>query len=125
MTADPIPSDVRDFIFRYIDSVAQLEALLLLRSHPTETWDAAKIAERLYSGERETKESLSQLCQNGLLTMADGIYRYEFASPERANMVDRLIVIYTRHLIPVTNIIHGKPRRIRQFADAFKFRKEP
>jgi hypothetical protein len=125
VTDDLIPSDVRDFIFRYIDSVAQLEALLLLRNNPTETWDAAKIAKRLYSGERETKASLSQLCQNGLLTMADGIYRYEFESPERADMVDRLIVVYTRHLIPVTNIIHGKPRRIRQFADAFKFRKEP
>jgi hypothetical protein len=39
-------------------------------------------------------------------------------------MIDRLAESYAKQLIPITNLIHGKPRRIRQFADAFKFRKD-
>jgi hypothetical protein len=39
-------------------------------------------------------------------------------------MVDRLADAYARHLIPVTNLIHGKPRRLREFSDAFKIRKD-
>lgn len=31
-----IPVDLRDFILRHIDSVSQLEALLLLRAKPDE-----------------------------------------------------------------------------------------
>ncbi len=30
---------------------------------------------------------------------------------------------HTGQLIPITNMIHAKSRRIRQFADAFRFRK--
>ena len=39
-------------------------------------------------------------------------------------MVELLAEHYKRHLIPITNLIHAKPRRIRQFADAFKLKKD-
>jgi hypothetical protein len=32
--------------------------------------------------------------------------------------------LYAANLIPVTNLIHAKPSRIREFADAFKLRKD-
>ena len=34
------PTSIRELIQHHIDSVAQLEALLLLRAHPRERWDA-------------------------------------------------------------------------------------
>ena len=41
------------------------------------------------------------------------------------DLVGRLARFYGTHLIPVTNLIHGKPvSRIREFADAFKLRKD-
>ena len=43
MADDPIPADLRDFILRYIDSVAHLEALLLLRANPETAWQAAAV----------------------------------------------------------------------------------
>ena len=125
MVDELIPADVRDFILRHIDSVAQWEALLLLRANPNERWDVSKIARRLYTGDKEIAELLAQLCHDGLLTVSDGLFRYECASTEHRDIIDRLAAIYSRHLIPVTNMIHGKPRRIRQFAEAFKFRKDP
>jgi len=125
MVSEPIPADIRDFILRHIDSVAQWEALLLLRANSRESWDVNKIAGRLYISEKEVAGLLTQLCQDGLLTINDGLYRYECASAEQRDIVDRLAAIYSRHLIPVTNLIHSKPRRIREFAEAFKFRKDP
>ena len=124
MAEQIIPDDVRDFIIRHIDSVAQLEALLLLHGNPSETWSIASMAKRLYTTEAEIAEPLARLVDDGLLSVSEGIYRYDCAAEGHRNIVDRLAIVYSRHLIAVTNMIHGKPRRIRQFADAFKFRKD-
>jgi hypothetical protein len=124
MADDPIPADLRDFILRFIDSVAHLEALLLLRANPQTSWDVPAVAARLYTTGEQASEVLVQLCNEGLLTSENGLYRYGTQSAEHLAMVDRLADSYARQLIPITNLIHGKPRRIRQFADAFKFRKD-
>jgi hypothetical protein len=124
MADEPIPDDVRAFILRHIDSVAQLEALLLLRGNPEANWDVSTTAKRLYAPEPDIADALSRLCEDGLLSVAEGGYRYDHANKEQRHLVDRLAGVYSRHLIPVTNMIHAKPRRIREFADAFKFRKD-
>lgn len=124
MADEVIPEDLRDFITRYIDSIAQLEALLLLRSNPDERWDIPATARRLYTSEQEAREVLTRLCDNDLVTCEKEIYRYGAGNAELTPMVDRLAEVYARQLIPVTKMIHAKPARIRQFADAFKFRKD-
>jgi len=124
MADDHIPSDLRDFIVRHIDSIAQLEALLLLRAYPDMDWDAKQTAARLYANEPEVAEALARLCADGFLACNEGVYRYGPQSPEQQATVDGLADAYSRHLIPITNMIHGKPRRIREFADAFKLRKD-
>jgi hypothetical protein len=124
MTDSPIPADIQDFIIRHIDSVTQLEALLLLRSNLDETWDSSATAKRLYTSEQEVAEALALLCHDGLLSVSEGTYRYDCATPKQRDLVDRLAMIYSRQLISVTNVIHAKPRRIRQFADAFRLRKD-
>lgn len=123
MTDESIPADLREFILRYIDSVAHLEALLLLRASPQTAWNVASVAQRLYTNEQQAGEVLAQLCADGLLSSQDELYRYSGLSAEHVALIDRLAASYTKQLIPITNMIHGKPRRIRQFADAFKFRK--
>jgi hypothetical protein len=124
MAEEIVPGDVRDFILRHIDSVAQLEALLLLRANPGESWDVAKIAKRLYAKEQEVIELLERLCADGLLGCEGQVFRYDCRTPEQQKTVERVAEFYARHLIPVTNMIHAKPRRIREFADAFKFRRD-
>lgn len=120
MVDELIPADVRDFILRHIDSVAQWEALLLLRANPAEAWDVGRVARRLYASDGEIAELLAQLCQGGLLAASNGLFRYECASAEQRNAIDRLAEIYSRHLIPVTRLIHDKPRRTR-----CSFQKDP
>lgn len=128
-TADEmIPDDVAHFILEKIDSIAQLEALLLLRGDPDGTWSSSILSQRLYTSEKETVDALERLCASGL-TVASGsnpiLYRYEPTSAELRGLVDRTADVYSKHLVPVTNLIHSKPKtRVQEFADAFKIRKE-
>jgi hypothetical protein len=124
MVDDLIPVDVRDFIVNYIDSIAQLEALLLLRASPGEQWTSAVVASRLYIDAPSAEEELARLCARGLITCEDNVYSYAGNNADLDTLVDRLAVLYARHLIPVTNLIHDKPSRIREFASAFRLRKD-
>lgn len=124
MADDDVPADVRVFIAQYIDSIAQLEALLLLRNESQGTWDAARAAKRLYVSEREAGDLLTRLGDDGLISRVDDAFKYAPPDGELAALVDRLAEVYSRQLIPITNLIHSKPGRIRQFADAFKFKKD-
>jgi hypothetical protein len=122
-----IPDDVREFLLQHIDSIAQLEALLLLRADPSGAWNAETIAKRLYITPQEASVVLERLAADSFLTMppdlSDG-YRYQPASGELATMVDRIAVLYTKYLVPVTHLIHSKPRtRVQEFANAFKLRR--
>lgn len=124
MTKQPIPADVKAFILEHIDSITQLEALLLLRTSPEAEWDVTKAARQLYVPESVATDVLARLLADGFLSRNRQAYRYSPKSSELAEMVDRVAEVYRRYLIPVTNLIHGNPRRLRQFADAFKFRKD-
>lgn len=128
MTREFIPADITQFIIEKIDSVAQLEALLLLRSSPEEKWSVRALSRRLYIDEKETDEVLARLQMHGFAINKPGepaLYKYQPSSIELRQMVDRLAEIYSRHLVPVTNLIHSKPKsRVQEFADAFKFRKD-
>lgn len=123
MVDDPIPGDVRDYILNHIESIAQMEALLLLRAEPDGDWDVDNIARRIYVSEPEVSEALAGLIQAGVVSFEDNLFRYNPA-PDLKDLIERVLNAYQRHLIPVTNLIHSKPRRIQQFADAFRFRKD-
>lgn len=125
MADDLLPGDVRDFIVVHIDTIAQLEAMMLLRSHPSDEWDIVKIARRLYVSEPEVSHALGRLIDVGIVTPQNGTFVYS-PSPNLRPLVERVATTYTRHLIPVTSLIHSKPKpsRVHQFADAFKFRRD-
>jgi hypothetical protein len=124
MPTEPIPAELKDFLARHIDSIAQLEALLLSRGSAGAVWDAPATSKRLYIGEQEAAATLAHLAEQGLLMRAAAGYKFSPQSAELAGVVDLLAHHYARHLIPITNLIHAKPRRIRQFSDAFKLKKD-
>lgn len=124
MADNPIPADLRDFILRYINSVAHLEALLLLYWEKSAEWSAAKLSKRLYIGEGEAAAILARLVADGLATESEGGFVFGPRTPEHEDVLHRLANAYSSALIPVTNLIHSKPARIREFSDAFKLRKD-
>jgi hypothetical protein len=128
MPSDVIPLDIRKFILQNIDSVAQLEGLLLLRVNAEKSYNTETIAKRLYINQDEAAELLHQLMERGFLS-ADGknptLYQYAPQNPELEPMVKQVVELYARYLVPVTHLIHSKPKsKIQKFADAFWIRKE-
>ena len=123
-----IPEDVARFVLEQIDSVAQLEALLLLRNDRDKDWNAPALSARLYIGEEETAHVLALLRDRGFVRQSGDdptVFRYDPVSPELGDKLERLAGIYAKHLVPVTNMIHSKPKpRIQEFADAFRIRRK-
>ena len=117
------PDDIRDFILKHIASVAQIEALLLIWSNPEKRWSVSKVAARIYAGEAETAKALEGLCANGLLVRKDDAFGLS-ASEENVEMIGRLKEAYARHLIPVTDVIHGKSRVSRPTAETRGLRRD-
>lgn len=128
MADDLIPGDVKQFIVDKIDSIAELEGLLLLRRNSETEWNSEALAQRLYTSQQQTEVLLERLYLLGFLSVKEDefiTYRYQPGSPELAEMVDRVAEIYSKYLVPVTNLIHSKPEtKVQQFADAFKLRKK-
>jgi hypothetical protein len=128
MNRESIPNDVRQFILERIESVAYLEALLLLRSKPDALWSCEAVANRLYIDQKQTAELLARLDADGFVTAVGEdvpLYRYQPATAQLKEMVDSLAEFYGKHLVPITNLIHSKPKnRVQEFADAFRIRKD-
>jgi len=106
-----------------------MEGLLLFRANPHKEWNAETIARGLFINESQAAVLLAHLLEHGFIaTAASGLpshYKYQPISPERAEMVERMADLYRQYLLPITNLIHSKPKsRIQEFADAFKLRKD-
>lgn len=135
-TGANIPDDVRRFVLTSIPSVPYLEAMLLLRYEMGVGWDCVSLAQRLYLTEKAADILLTELQEAGVLSPVAHhsvpssetrtSYVYAPSSDELRQMIDRLAEIYYQHLVEVTNLIHSKTsKKAQQFADAFKWRKEP
>jgi predicted transcriptional regulator len=119
-----LPLAVQQFLLTRIESIAQLEALLLLYRDPSQAWDCTEISRRLYIDEAVCAELLQGLKRQGLVVKKDARYSFYCDPAELESTVQLVQAHYTKHLIPVTNLIHSKLNRIQEFANAFKIKKE-
>lgn len=128
MTDHLIPRDVGKFIIENIESIAELEGLLLLSRNPETGYTVEDLAAGLYTDQQQAEVVLEHLHSTGFLAAAGKeitAYRYEPGSPELSKMVTRMSEVYSQYLIPVTNLIHSASQtKVQKFADAFKLRKE-
>ncbi|HEX3996082.1 MAG TPA: hypothetical protein VHX39_33340, partial [Acetobacteraceae bacterium] len=75
MVEDFLPADVRDFVARYIDTIVQLEALLLLRADESHDWNVTEMAARLHTTGQEAAKALQRLTEDGLAWRESERYR--------------------------------------------------
>jgi hypothetical protein len=88
-----IPDIVANFLLEKVESIAELEGLLILHREVGKTWDARVLANRLYVREAQAEQLLRVLCEKGLAVMqADNPpqYAYHAATSEFAAAVDLL-----------------------------------
>ena len=109
-----------------VESVPHLEALLLLRADPARAWDAHALAARLYIDEASAARLLSDLHARQLVLQGDdGLFRLATHDAEHVAIVDRVVEVYSRHVVEVAELIHStSDRKAQRFADAFRWRKE-
>lgn len=124
MPENSISPDIYNFILAHIDSIGAIEALLLLRRNRDQSWTAADVGKRLYISEVEAQELLGQLNQDRLVQNDGSSFRYDPVDSAQEELIRRVADTYQSQLVAVTKIIHAKPRRIREFANAFKLRKD-
>ena len=123
MTPPEISSRVIEFLAQRIDSIPQLEALLLLWQEPEKSWRADEVAARLYIPPEEAAGVLRALHLRHLAQVENGSYRYTAASDPSGTMMSEGAETYRRQLVPMTRIVHaGASAAVRDFARAFNFK---
>lgn len=118
--------EVYRFILNQIDSVPQIEALLLLWESRPKQWTETEIAARLYVGVDVVKNIMQALHRRRLVAVNESEKRYWYENRAGGDAVlEAVAVTYRRDLVRVSTFIHSKASSaVRDFADAFKFKKE-
>lgn len=129
MGHEDLPLAVRTLLNDCIDSVEQLEILVLLYRVRFGRWTARRVSEELRTNHDSTRERLEELVARGLAVAKDmdGERRYELV-PDRAReqAVAATVDAYDARRVSVITFVVTKPaERIRSFADAFRLRRSP
>jgi hypothetical protein len=127
LRAGDLPEAVRRLIADHIDSVEQLEILLLLHQHPERSWTAESVARELRVSPLSAGDRLKDMARAAILSKvkgSEGEYRYAPESPQMGEAVSGLATAYAERRVTVINLIFSKPvDKIRTFADAFRLRR--
>jgi hypothetical protein len=125
---DEFSAEVKQFIVQNVESVAQLEALVLLRQDRERLWDGTGIAKSLYIPAQMGVGLLAELQRRGFVrvsTQDSAKYSYYVADDPLDRLVGEVIAAYRDRRVAVTSLIYSKPlNKVQTFADAFRLRKE-
>ncbi len=128
MAAKALPDDVVRFLNRHIDSVEQLEVLLLLHRAAESAWTAEMVAAALYTQPASAARRLAALYGDGLIEQVAGqdrAYRYVPYSSDAGEMISTLADTYRERRVAVVTAIASKPmENVRAFSDAFRLRRK-
>ena len=128
MTPSPeIPARVLQFLAERIDTVPQLEALLLLWESPQRQWSEEEVAARIYVGRPVAATILQALQRRQLVTTEPGSpgYRYNPQWDPGGEVMPEVAAAYRRHLVQLATFIHSRASTaVREFARAFALKKD-
>ena len=123
MAPPEIAEPVRRLIAGHLESVAQLEVLLLVRAAPEKWWTPDEVARALVTRPPAALGFLQHLSATGLLERE--YERFRYAPPGKlGGVVDELAACYaTRRPTVVGLILAGPDEAASSLADAFLFRR--
>ncbi len=122
---ESFPEEVRTLVATHIQSVEQLEVLLLLHAQQGRAWTAAEVAAELRIDAMSAASRLEDLSARGFLDHAGGTYTFHSIDSAMSRAVTALAEAYRDRRVSLINLIFSKPvDKVRLFADAFKLRKD-
>lgn len=122
-----IPQDVLQFVTENIDSVPQLEALLLMREENARTWSDQDIAARTYITIGAARDILNALHRRNLVVAETNPVQYRYRPPDDGGKdpVAQVAAAYRKHLVQMATLIHSKASApVLEFARAFELKKD-
>jgi Mn-dependent DtxR family transcriptional regulator len=124
-TQPEFSENVVRFIADYIDSVPQLEALLLLWDTAPRAWTLEELAARIYVSPQATQDIATALERRQLIRRDErGAYALNGEGVDGARMAE-VAGTYRRKLAQVAGLIHSKASLgVLEFARAFRLKKE-
>ena len=122
---EELAPDIRQFIVEKIDSVPQVEALLIVWGRPDAVWTEEQLAQHLYVQPASAKKIAQGLVRRGWLKAQTGGFTFDSAWDPDGAFMQRLALTYRRQLVAVATLIHANVSAgVREFADAFDLKKE-
>jgi hypothetical protein len=128
-----VPADVQRFLQEHVESLEQLEILVLLQRRAELAWSALDVAEELRIRDSVAEEELRRLSARGLLAAAGsnaGLrFRYLPRSEALAQMTRRLVETYGTQRVAIMRLMTANAiQRLRSgalgvFSNAFVFGK--
>ena len=127
--ATDFPAEIEQFIAQHIESLAQLESLLLLRREAGRSWSCEELSRHLYVAPDVCTGLVADLERRGFVSRDApdrDAYRYRSAGAEVDGLIDQLADLYQQRRVAVITLIYSKPvKKVQTFADAFRLRREP
>jgi len=128
MPPSGLPAEIAAFLDAHIDSIPQMEILLLLHEGRAQGWTVEAIANRVYQPPAVVLPLLRGLQAHGLATAETAGESTQFRiedRPEGRALVDQVATAYRTQLIEVTRFVHAKASRsVLEFARAFDLTKD-
>ena len=133
MTSPEIPARVLQFLAERIDTVPQLEALLLLWENPQRLWSEEELAGRIYVSRTVAATILQALQRQQFATAQTAApepaaamrYGYNPQWDPSGEVMPEVAAAYRRHLVPLATFIHSRASTaVREFARAFDLKKD-
>jgi hypothetical protein len=122
-----VPAEVLEFVGNKINSVPELETLLMMSDQPQRIWTAADIVSRIYVRDDRASGILELLQRRGLVTFEDQPPGYRFSpvdQDERA-LIALVARTYRSNIVALTTFIHERASAsVMEFARAFDLKKE-
>jgi hypothetical protein len=127
LSDDGLSPEAAEFVVRFIESIHQVELLMLLRRTPDRWWTADDIARELRESSLIVSADLLGLRTYGLVAVQSAVpmtYRYEPGSVHLHAGVESLAAAYQETPLALAKAVAKRPDRVlRTFADAFRLRR--
>ena len=120
-----VSDEVKAFLRGSVRSIWALELLLFLRSHADRAWSVDRLTRELRASEPVVRGSLGLFAVAGLIhEEPDGSVRFAPSSPTLEKLVRDVANSYATHPVSISDEIYAPDSKIRNFADAFRLKKE-
>jgi hypothetical protein len=127
VAATRIPTDVKDFVARFLPSVEHLESFIVLQRNTTRSWSASDLSAELRIPQSAADDVLERLASDNFLDVKisnEILYRFNPATAALEAASELCADFYQRERIAMINLVMSATLGpMRDFAEAFRLKK--